>query len=73
MTRRIKKPVPPPIATWKVVRGDKVEIISGKEKPINNVFFFDGASSDGIVQRLGPSFDGPDRPDKGEFKPLPAA
>ena len=32
MTRRIKKPVPPPIATWKIVRGDKVEIISGKEK-----------------------------------------
>lgn len=31
-TRRIPKPVPPPVRSWKLVRGDKVEIISGKEK-----------------------------------------
>jgi len=31
-TRRIPKPVPPPIRSWKIVRGDKVEILSGKEK-----------------------------------------
>jgi hypothetical protein len=24
--------VPPPVRSWKLVRGDKVEIISGKEK-----------------------------------------
>ena len=32
MTRRIKKQLPPPIAIWKVVRGDKVEVTAGKEK-----------------------------------------
>ena len=33
MTRRVKKKLPPPISgAWKVVRGDKVEIVSGKEK-----------------------------------------
>jgi len=32
MTRRIKKWVPPAIAAWKIVRGDKVEIMTGKEK-----------------------------------------
>jgi large subunit ribosomal protein L24 len=32
MTRRIKKPVPPPIAVWKILRGDKVQITSGKER-----------------------------------------
>ena len=32
LTRRVKKKTPPPIQVWKVVRGDKVEITSGKEK-----------------------------------------
>jgi len=32
MTRRVKERRPPPIQVWKVVRGDKVEITSGKEK-----------------------------------------
>merc|ERR1719183_1322556 len=33
MTRRVKKKLPPPMSgAWKVVRGDKVEIVSGKEK-----------------------------------------
>jgi hypothetical protein len=31
-TRRVKKQYPDPIKVWKVVRGDKVEVITGKEK-----------------------------------------
>ncbi len=31
-TRRVKKQYPEPIKVWKVVRGDKVEVITGKEK-----------------------------------------
>ena len=53
-----------------MVASEVVKIISGKERPINNVLFFDGASSDGIVQRLGPSFDCSWGLDRGDFKPV---
>ena len=39
-----------------IVSADVIKIISGKELPINNSFFFDGVSGEGVVQRLGPSF-----------------
>ncbi len=47
-----------------------IKIISGKERPLNNAFFFDGKSGDGLVQRLGPSFDCPWGVDKGSFTPI---
>ena len=51
-----------------IIGSEIIKIISGKEKPINNAFFFDGATSDGICARLGPSFDCADGPNKGAFK-----
>uniref|UniRef100_A0A7S3B1H5 THIF-type NAD/FAD binding fold domain-containing protein n=1 Tax=Haptolina ericina TaxID=156174 RepID=A0A7S3B1H5_9EUKA len=42
-----------------IVAAEVIKIISGKEAPINNAFFFDGASGDGVVQRVGPSFNTP--------------
>ena len=53
-----------------VVASEVIKVISGKERPINNAFFYDGALSDGLVQRLGPSFDAPWGVDKGDFKPV---
>jgi molybdopterin/thiamine biosynthesis adenylyltransferase len=55
-----------------MVASEVIKIISGKERPINNVFFFDGSTSDGIFQRLGPSFDCPWGLDKGGFKKVDA-
>ena len=51
-----------------IVASEVIKVISGKELPINNAFFFDGLASNGIVQRLGPSFDCPWGIDKGDFK-----
>ena len=51
-----------------MVASEVIKIISGKERPINNAFFFDGVTSDGICLRLGPSFECPGGVDKGEFK-----
>ena len=52
-----------------VVASEVIKIISGKGAPINNAFFFDALdTSEGIVQRLGPSFDCPWGLEKGEFK-----
>ena len=43
-----------------VVASEVIKIISGKGAPINNAFFFDALdTSEGIVQRLGPSFSCP--------------
>ena len=53
-----------------MVAAEAIKVISGKDRPINNVFFFDGESGDGITQRLGPSFDCPGGLDKGDFKRL---
>jgi len=53
-----------------MIASEVVKIIGGKERPIHNALFFDGVSADGVVQRLGPSFDCPWGLDKGEFKAL---
>ena len=50
-----------------MVASEVIKVISGKERPINNAFFFDGATGDGMVQRLGPSFECPWGVDKGAF------
>ena len=57
-----------------MIASEVIKIISGKERPINNALFFDGATSDGLCQRLGPSFDlGPRGVHKGEFTVLRTA
>jgi ubiquitin-like 1-activating enzyme E1 A len=53
-----------------MVASEVIKIISNKERPVNNTFFFDGTSADGIILRLGPSFDTSSGVDKGEFKEL---
>ena len=53
-----------------MVASEVIKIISNKERPVNNSFFFDGTSADGIILRLGPSFDTSSGVDKGEFKVL---
>jgi len=50
-----------------MVASEVIKVISGKETPINNAFFFNGETSDGIVQRLGPSFECPWGVDKGNW------
>ena len=55
-----------------MVGSEVIKIISGKERPINNLFVFNGKTSDGVVQRLGPSFDCPWGLDKGDFKEVRA-
>lgn len=52
-----------------MVASEVLKVISGKERPINNVLFFDGETCDGVVQRCGPSFDCPWGLDKGDHKP----
>jgi len=43
-----------------VVASEVIKVISGKGAPINNAFFFDALqTSEGCVQRLGPSFSCP--------------
>ena len=57
-----------------MVANEVIKVISGKERPINNCLFFDGDKCDGLVQRLGPSFEVGEFTsyvDKGEFKRLP--
>lgn len=53
-----------------MVANEVIKVISGKERPINNTFFFDGKSCDGVCVRLGPSFDCPWGLDKGDYKAL---
>ena len=56
-----------------VVASEVIKIISGKGAPINNAFFFDALdSSEGHVQRLGPSFDCPWGVDEGKPVALPS-
>ena len=51
-----------------MVASEVIKIISGREQPINNVLFFNGLSANGVVARLGPSFDCPGGGlDKGDF------
>ncbi|KAL1523485.1 hypothetical protein AB1Y20_018423 [Prymnesium parvum] len=40
-----------------VVAAEVIKIIGRKEVPLSNSFFFDGNSGEGVVLRLGPSFD----------------
>ena len=51
---------------WKEA-AEVIKVMSKKERPVNNALFLDGAAADGIVQRLGPSFDCPWGLDKGAF------
>ena len=52
-----------------MIASEVIKIISGKELPINNAFFFDGDSCDGVVLHLGPSFSLPGGViDNGKFK-----
>lgn len=51
-----------------MVAAEVTKLIGGKDKPINNALFFDGTTSDGIVVRLGPSYDAPWGRDTGDFK-----
>ena len=54
-----------------VVASEVIKIISGKGAPINNAFFFDALdTSEGIVQRLGPSFSCPWGVDEGKATKL---
>ena len=39
-----------------MIASEVIKVISGKEQPINNAFFFNGDSCDGVVLQLGPSF-----------------
>ena len=55
-----------------LIASEVIKLISGKERPINNCLFYDGATSDAMVQRLGPSFDTSWGIDRGEFQPLSA-
>ena len=56
-----------------MVASEVIKVISGKERPINNALFFEGLTSDGLVQRLGPSFDCTWGLDKGAFKEVAEA
>ena len=38
-----------------MVAAEVVKIISGKEEPINNSFFYEALEGNGVVKRLGPS------------------
>ena len=51
-----------------VIASEVIKIISGNEKPINNAFFFDAKTSDGVTVRLGPSFECPWGADNGQFR-----
>ena len=53
-----------------IVAADVIKIISGKEPPINNAFFYDGATGEGVVQRLGPTHAAPWGKDSGSPKLL---
>ena len=49
-----------------IIGAELIKLISGKDPPMNNVFLFDGHKSEGVVHRLGPSFDVDGALDKGE-------
>ena len=49
-----------------IIGAELIKLISGKDPPMNNVFLFDGHKSEGVVHRLGPSFDVDGAVDKGE-------
>ena len=49
-----------------ITGAELIKLISGKDPPMNNVFLFDGHKSEGVVHRLGPSFDVDGAVDKGE-------
>ena len=51
-----------------ILAAEVIKVIGARDRPINNVIFFDGVTADGFVQRVGPSFDCPWGLDKGEFK-----
>lgn len=53
-----------------MIANEVIKLISGADRPINNALFFDGRSCDGVVQRLGPSFDCPSGLDSGAWVPV---
>ena len=52
-----------------VIASEVIKVISGKERPLNNTFIFEGnPDMNGYVMRIGPSFDCPWGVDNGVFK-----
>ena len=56
-----------------MVAAEVTKLIGGKDKPINNALFFDGTTGDGLVARLGPSYDMPWGREDGAFKRVDTA
>ena len=52
-----------------VIASEVIKVISGKERPLNNTFIFEGnPDMNGYCMRIGPSFDCPWGVDNGVFK-----